>query len=93
MVKIVLFIKSRLCGLYFQLVLLKNTTNCNFKASVYRILCEYGLVYIGEMGRNLKKKLKEHKGCCLSAKFDKSAASVRRSNTTVSSGKNLHSSS
>ena len=29
-------------------------------AGVYRIPCECGLVYIGETGRNLSKRLKEH---------------------------------
>ncbi len=40
---------------------------------MYRIPCECGLVYIGETGRNLSKRLKEHKTNCEKAELDKSA--------------------
>jgi predicted GIY-YIG superfamily endonuclease len=40
---------------------------------VYRIPCECGLVYIGETGRNLSVRLKEHKTNCEKAEEDKSA--------------------
>ena len=43
------------------------------KPGVYRIPCECGLVYIGETGRNLSKRLKEHKTNCEKAELDKSA--------------------
>ncbi len=43
------------------------------KPGVYRIPCECGLVYIGETGRNLSKRLKEHKTNCEEAELDKSA--------------------
>jgi hypothetical protein len=37
------------------------------------IPCECGLVYIGETGRNLSVRLKEHKTNCEKAEQDKSA--------------------
>ena len=40
---------------------------------MYRIPCECGLVYIGETGRNLSVRLKEHKTNCEKAEQDKSA--------------------
>ena len=40
---------------------------------MYRIPCECGLVYIGETGRNLSLRLKEHKTNCEKAKLQKSA--------------------
>jgi predicted GIY-YIG superfamily endonuclease len=43
------------------------------KPGVYRIPCECGLVYIGETGRNLSVRLKEHKTNCEKAEQDKSA--------------------
>ena len=39
----------------------KNNENESQKPGVYRIPCECGLVYIGETGRNLSVRLKEHK--------------------------------
>ena len=41
------------------------------KPGVYRIPC--GLVYIGETGRNLSLRLKEHKTNCENAELEKSA--------------------
>jgi predicted GIY-YIG superfamily endonuclease len=43
------------------------------KPGVYRIPCECGLVYIGETGRNLSVRLKEHKMNCEKAEQDKPA--------------------
>ena len=43
------------------------------KLGVYRIPCECGLVYIGETGRNLSLRLKEHKTNCEKAELEKSA--------------------
>ena len=43
------------------------------KPGVYRIPCEYGLVYIGETGRNLSIRRKENKTICEKAQLDKSA--------------------
>ena len=40
---------------------------------MYRILCECGLVYIGESGRNLSLHFKEHKTNCEKAELEKSA--------------------
>ena len=40
---------------------------------MYRIPCECGLVYIGETGRNLSLRLKEHKTNCEKAELEKSA--------------------
>ena len=40
---------------------------------VYRIPCECGLVYIGETGRNLSLRLKEHNTNCEKAELEKSA--------------------
>ena len=37
------------------------------------LACECGLVYIGETGRNLSVRLKEHKTNCEKAEQDKSA--------------------
>ena len=39
----------------------KDRVNEFQKPGVYRIPCECGLVYIGETGRNLSLRLKEHK--------------------------------
>ncbi len=44
---------------------------------MYRIPYECGLVYIGETGRNLSKRLKEHKTNCEKAELDKSAVAKR----------------
>ena len=43
------------------------------RCGVYRIPCECGVVYIGETGRNLSVRLKEHKMNCEKAEQDKSA--------------------
>jgi predicted GIY-YIG superfamily endonuclease len=51
----------------------KDNVNESQKPGVYRIPCECGLVYIGETGRNLSVRLKEHKTNCETAKQDKSA--------------------
>ena len=40
---------------------------------MYRIPCECGLVYIGETGRNLSLRLKEHKTNCEKAELEKLA--------------------
>ena len=40
---------------------------------MYRIPCECGLLYIGETGRNLSLRLKEHKTNCEKAELEKSA--------------------
>jgi hypothetical protein len=51
----------------------KDNVNESQKPGVYRIPCECGLVYIGETGRNLSVRLKEHKTNCEKAEQDKSA--------------------
>ncbi len=51
----------------------KDSVDESQKPGVYRIPCECGLVYIGETGRNLSKRLKEHKTNCEKAELDKSA--------------------
>ena len=51
----------------------KDSVNESQKPGVYRIPCECGLVYIGETGRNLSVRLKEHKTNCEKAEQDKSA--------------------
>ena len=51
----------------------KDRVDESQKPGVYRIPCECGLVYIGETGRNLSKRLKEHKTNCEKAELDKSA--------------------
>ena len=43
------------------------------KTGVYRIPCECGLVYIGETGRNLTIRQKEHHNCCVKEKCEISA--------------------
>ena len=43
------------------------------KPGVYGILCECGLVYIGETSRNLSLRFKEHKTNCQKAELEKSA--------------------
>eukprot|EP00057_Strongylocentrotus_purpuratus_P027269 XP_011681743.1 PREDICTED: LOB domain-containing protein 13-like [Strongylocentrotus purpuratus] len=43
------------------------------KAGVYKILCECGKVYIGETGRNLETRLKEHRTSFRLSDWDKSA--------------------
>ena len=50
-----------------------HNVNESQKPGVYRIPCECGLVYIGETGRNLSVRLKEHKTNCEKAEQDKSA--------------------
>ena len=40
---------------------------------MYRIPCTCGEVYIGETGRSLKVRQKEHKDCCCKCQLDKSA--------------------
>ena len=50
-----------------------DKTDINLKPGVYRIPCTCGKVYIGETGRNLKVRQKEHKDCCLKCQPDKSA--------------------
>ena len=52
----------------------KDSVNEFQKPGVYRIPCECGLVYIGETGRNLSLRLKEHKTNCEKAELEKSAA-------------------
>ena len=51
----------------------KDNVNESQKPGVYRIPCECGLVYIGETGRNLSIRLKEHKTNCEKTEQDKSA--------------------
>ena len=51
----------------------KDSVNEFQKPGVYRIPCECGLVYIGETGRNLSLRLKEHKTNCEKAELEKSA--------------------
>ena len=51
----------------------KDSANEFQKTGVYRIPCECGLVYIGETGRNLSLRLKEHKTNCEKAELEKSA--------------------
>ena len=51
----------------------KDKTDINLKPGVYRIPCTCGKVYIGETGRNLKVRQKEHKDCCRKCQPDKSA--------------------
>ena len=51
----------------------KDKTDINLKPGVYRIPCTCGTMYIGETGRNLKVRQKEHKDCCLKCQPDKSA--------------------
>ena len=43
------------------------------KPGVYRIPCECGLVYIGETGRDLSLRLKEHKTNCEKAELETEA--------------------
>ena len=54
----------------------KDSVDESQKPGVYRIPCECGLVYIGETGRNLSKRLKEHKTNCEKAELDKSAVAI-----------------
>ena len=60
----------------------KDSVNESQKPGVYRIPCECGLVYIGEIygetGRNLSVRLKEHKTNCEKAEQDKSAVPVAK---------------
>ena len=51
----------------------KDSVNEFQKPGVYRIPCECDLVYIGETGRNLSLRLKEHKTNCEKAELEKSA--------------------
>ena len=53
---------------------------------VYRIPCECGLVYIGETGRNLSKRPKEHKTNCEKPELDKSALAKYRDAGTRGAG-------
>ena len=43
----------------------KDKTNANLKPDAHRILCECRVVYIGETGRNLMIRQKEHLDCCI----------------------------
>ena len=43
------------------------------KPGVYRIPCERGEVYIGETGRNLTTRQKEHPDCCRKRQIEKSS--------------------
>ena len=43
----------------------KDKTNANLKPDAHRILCECSVVYIGETGRNLIIRQKEHFDCCI----------------------------
>ena len=61
----------------------KDSVDESQKPGVYRIPCECGLVYIGETGRNLSKRLKEHKSNCEKAELDKSAV-AKHVNCTLS---------
>ena len=51
----------------------KDSVNEYRKPGVYRNLCECGLVYIGETGRNLSLRLKEHKTNSEKVELEKSA--------------------
>ena len=51
----------------------RDSVNEFQKPGVYRILCECGLVYIGETSRNLSLCLKEHKTNCEKTELEKSA--------------------
>jgi hypothetical protein len=51
----------------------KDNVNEFQKPGVHRIPCECGLVYIGETGRNLSVRLKEHKTNCEKDEQDKSS--------------------
>ena len=51
----------------------RDSVNEFQKPGVYRIPCECGLVYIGEIGRNLSLRLKEHRTNCEKAELEKSA--------------------
>ena len=64
---------SRENKLFRALCTHKDTVNEFQKPGVYRIPCECGLVYIGETGRNLSLRLKEHKTNCEKAELEKSA--------------------
>ena len=59
--------------LFRSLCIYKDRVNEFQKAGVYRIPCECGLVYIGETGRNLSLRLKEHRTNCKKAELEKSA--------------------
>ena len=43
------------------------------KPALYRIACKCGVVYIGDTGRNLSLRFKEHKTNCERAELEKSA--------------------
>ena len=51
----------------------KDSVNSFQKPGVYRIPCECGLASIGETGRNLSLRRKEHKTNCEKAELEKSA--------------------
>ena len=51
----------------------KDSVDESQKPGVYHIPCECGLVNMGETGRNLSKRLKEHKTNCEKAELDKLA--------------------
>ena len=59
--------------LFHALCTHKDSVNEFQKPGVYRIPCECGLVYIGETGRNLSLRLKEHKTNCEKCELEKSA--------------------
>ncbi|XP_071801298.1 uncharacterized protein [Asterias amurensis] len=51
----------------------KDKKDPSARAGVYRIPCECGKVYVGETGRNLPTRLKEHRAHGRRGDFDKSA--------------------
>ena len=51
----------------------KDKANNVSKPGVYRIPCECGEVYIGETGRNLTTRRKEHLDCCRKGQVEKSS--------------------
>lgn len=59
--------------LHQQLYTHKDKTERNLLPGIYRIPCECGLVYIGETGRNLSVRLKEHLACCSKGQTEKSS--------------------
>jgi hypothetical protein len=71
----------------------KDSVNESQKPGVYRIPCECGLVYIGETGRNLSVRLKEHKTNCEKAEQDKSAVAKHTwtyDQATIKMGRSNH---
>ncbi|XP_071807993.1 uncharacterized protein, partial [Asterias amurensis] len=59
----------------------KDKKDPSTRAGVYRIPCECGKVYVGETGRNLPTRLKEHRAHGRRGDFDKSAI-VKHSHIT-----------